>query len=459
MALKRLSDTPQSAALGQPFVSPALPRMPAPPLGVMSNRSPLYLDFFWAHEHDIDVVKAPVYLNTGDLGRGKSTLNKAVMLRMGGRMGRPLGDGEYAPMRIRVHDRKRETGEPEYGLVVKHLHGRIVKLKKHGGINLFDPAMGMSEDDIISTATNIVEMISGISPLPRHQRLAIKVGVWKMLREKHDEVRPEVLEAKMMALTTNDVHEYFVKKNPYYEGNHIPESLFYEDSTTAASHLGEVHGGVYGGMFAGDGSIRDILSDYVVLLDWTGVSEEAKTLLSAMIWNWEDIALENGDEDILPDLEFKDEEHEALKNLVYARYMSSRLKKKRADRGMIMITTQYDTDLTMAGEPGSEIRKLCEGISNTIGGRFIARQPDKKFILDYYRELGFSELDVRAIPKLRRGNFFFHAQNFAPLPFRLDLTPIEKELVKTQAANRSMTTDILEDIDRWDEDEVEEDAA
>jgi type IV secretory pathway VirB4 component len=413
--------------------------MPAPPLGVKKDRSVFWFDPFWAHEQDVDLVNAPVYLVTGNRGRGKSTLQKVIIMRIGARRGRLLEGGEHAPMRIRINDRKLEKQEPEYAAVVRHLGGRIERLNRQAGINIFDPEMGMEEDDIVATTINIVEMVSGVSPLPRHQKLALRVGVWKMLRDRKDEISPAVLEAKLMALTVQDLDGFFSAKNDHYEGNRIPAHLFEEDSTETASHIGEVLGGVYGGMFGGKTSLRDVLSDYVVLLDWTGVSDEARTLLSSMLWKWQEIAQRNGDEDLIPDMLFTDEEHQALRNLMYVRFMSASLKEARALRTAYFISSQHETDLTMAGDPESEIRNLSESIGLSIGGRFIFQQPENKRVLDIYRGLGFSELDVLSLPQLRRGSYFFHAPSHPPIPVHLVLTPIEAELSGTESAIKSMT--------------------
>ena len=442
MKLKRIVGTPWDAALAQPFIGSALPPMPGMPLGVNTRvGNPFIFDPFWAHR--LDVVNSAVYLLTGNKGKGKSTLQKAIALRFGARRGRKLDSGEFAPIRMRFNDRKLEDVDPEYDKIVNYLEGEIVPLNRQASINVLDPKMNMTQTDMVETAVNICEMVSGLSPLPRLQGLALRIAVWKMLRDRSDETKPEILEAKLLGLTRQDVVDYYKQVNEYTEAVNVPDYMFQEDAVLVASYLGEVLHGSFGGVFGGDRSLRDVLSYNVVLLDWKGVSEKAQTLLSSMLWKWQEIAQRRGDHELIPDLLFNDEEHKAMSNLMYVRFMSANLKEARALRTAYFMSTQHETDLTMAGEPDSEIRRLSESVGLSIGGRFITEQPANKEVLDIYRQLGFSELDVNELTRMERGHFFFHATGQPAIPFRLDLTPIEEELVKSDSAVRSMTTDVM----------------
>jgi hypothetical protein len=300
--------------------------------------------------------------------------------------------------------------------------------------------MKMNELDVIEAAINICEMVSGVSPLPRFQSLALRIGIWKMFKDQRDKASPGMLEAKLLGLTQQDIEGYYKDSNDAVSDINLPWEHIQYDASLTANFVGEVVHGGYGSIFGGESSLRDVLSHPVVLLDWTGVSERARTLLSSMLWKWQETAQRNADHDLIPDLYFSDEEHQALGNLMYTRYMSASLKEARARRTAYFMSTQHETDLTMAGEPGTEIRELSESIGLGIGGRFITQQPNKEKVLDLHRELGFSELDTKALTGLRQGHFFFMAQGYPPVPFRLDLTPIEKELVDTESAVRSMTT-------------------
>jgi len=435
LRIKHLAATPDEAALVQPFIGSALPPMPGLPLGINTRlNSPNMFDPWWAHR--LGIVNSPVYLITGNKSSGKSTLQKVLALRYGARRGAStIHDGQ---MRIRFYDRKLESAEPEYSAVVSYLGGKIVNLSRQASINIFDPLMNMSETDIVETATNTCEMISNISPLPRFQNLAIQAGVWKMLREGGD-VNPEVLESKLYGLTTADVKDYYTEVNPGVVDLNLPRDQFEEDASIVAACFGSLVRGSYGGIFGGKNSLRDVLSENVLLLDWMGVPDRARTLLSAMLWKWDEISQRNGDHEIIPDMIFSDEESTALNNIMYARFMSASLKEARAKRTAYFMSTQHETDLTMAGDPGSEIRKLCESIGLGISGRFIFEQPHDKQVLEIYRQMNFSSYDVGALPGLKRGSFFFHAQGQAPIPVHLVLTPIEERLSQTEGAVISMT--------------------
>lgn len=439
MRIKSLAATPTEAALAQPFIGSALPQMPGLPLGINTRlKSPMIFDPWWAHR--LGIVNSPVYMVTGNKGSGKSTFQKAVALRFGARRGRDI-DGD-TQMRLRFYDRKLEDTQSEYAPLVEHLGGTIVSLNRQASINIFDPRMNMSQLDIVETAVNTCEMVSETSPLPRFQNLALQVGVWKMLRENQGEASPEVLEAKLLGLTIDDVRLYYQATNNYVSTSNVPERQFLDDAAISAVNIGEVVHGAFGGIFGGNNSLRDILKEHVVLLDWVGVNERARTLLAAMLWKWHSIAQRNGDQELIPDMLFSDEEHNALGNLMYVRFMSASLKEARALRTAYFMSSQHATDLTMAGEPGSEIRNLSQSINLSISGRFIFKQPDEPRILDIYRGMGFSENDVLALPQLPRGGYFFHAPGKPPIPARLVLTPIELELSWTESAVQSMTGDL-----------------
>ena len=439
MAIKRRRGLPFDAALGQPWVGTALPRMPGLPFGTNAHTKDCFnWDPWWAHE--LEVVHSAVYLFTGEKGYGKSAAEKAIALRYGARRGRDIGDGKIRQMRMLFNDRKLEGKEPEFIKVVNYLNGTVVPLSNFASINVFDKEMNMDEKDMVETAVNIVEMVSDHTPLPRFQNLAVEAGVWKMLRDRPSETGPELLEAKLYSLTLSDVDAYLESKNEHFAGHHIRKDLFEEDASEAATRFGEVLKGTYGGIFGSQTSLREVLTDDVVLLDWTGVSEKARTLLSALLWKWRSIAQRRGDQDMIPDMIFSDEEHQALHNLMYARFMSASLKEVRSQPTAYFMSTQHETtDLAMAGDVGTELRTLSESIGNSIGARFIGRQPNKKATLDFYREMGFSELNVQALPYLPKGHFFFYAPGFAPVPFKLELTPTELMLSDTTSAVRSMT--------------------
>jgi hypothetical protein len=437
MRIKSVAATPTEAALAQPFVGSALPRMPGLPLGINTRlKSPMIFDPWWAHR--LGIVNSPVYLVTGNKGFGKSTFQKVVALRYGARRGSTAAD-QQGQMRIRINDRKLEGSEPEYAKLVRYLGGRVVSLNREASINIFDPKMKMSQNDIVETAVNTCEMVSGVSPLPRFQSLALQVAIWKMLANHKDNTRPEILEAMLLGLRTSDIVDYYQATNEHVSLTNVPPALFEEDAAISAANIGEVIHGAFGGIFGGNNSLREMLSEHVVLLDWTGVPEKARTLLSAMLWKWHGIAQRQGDQELIPDMMFTDEEHQALRNLMYVRFMSASLKEARALRTAYFISSQHETDLTMAGDPESEIRNLSESIGLSIGGRFIFQQPENKRVLDIYRGLGFSELDVLSLPQLRRGSYFFHAPSHPPIPVHLVLTPIEAELSGTESAIKSMT--------------------
>src|SRR5206468_1791370 len=111
-------------------------------------------------------------------------------------------------MRVRYHDRKREAADPEYGPITTALGGEVFSLNQHGLINLFDPAMGMTQLDILDVAANTVEHVRGM-PLVGHMMLALQVAIWWMRTQMRSISSPEVLEVALRTLDPSDKDDYF----------------------------------------------------------------------------------------------------------------------------------------------------------------------------------------------------------------------------------------------------------
>ncbi|HVS58592.1 MAG TPA: hypothetical protein VHD60_02510 [Candidatus Saccharimonadales bacterium] len=466
--------TPESAAMMQPWISPAPLCYTGIPLGIdLRTRRIVYFDP-WMLKRD-GFINATLFLVEGEKGGGKSTLMKSLGVRLSMMQAgiNPM-NSEPQFMRVRVHDRKPEDGEPEYKRLTDFLHSQIVSLNRSASINLFDPAMKMDEADLLETAVNVCEMASG-QPLRGFPLLALQVGVYRMLTEFAEAASPEILEHILRGLNSTDIGSYywahnervaaqlqtkFSSESPIVKallgnvGHHnIPAQEFERDAALVASYIGRILRGDFGHIFGGQESLRDMLSQPMVTFDWTGLNEKARSMLAAMMWKWQTVALANNDLDLIPHISFRDEEHEAFRNLMYVRFMADSVTKARAYHTAEFISTQDELKLTTSGEEGSEIRRLTESIRRGIDTRFITRLPQDDAVLHHMSQLGISDLDLHMLTRLPVGCFGLKVPDRPILFFQHILTPSEYPLIQTDSANTRMTvrTPVLstDELQRW----------
>lgn len=451
--------TPESAALMQPYVAPAPVCNSGILLGInMLTRKLEYFDP-WALKMQ-GTITSTMFLVLGDKGYGKSSLMKSLILRLSGMQAASV-NSQPELMRVRVNDRKPEDGEPEYKPVSDYLESLVVPLNRQAGINPFDPAMNMTAFDIVETAVNLCEEISG-QALGGFEAFAIQVGVHKMLTQVPEQASPGLLEYLMRGLDGRDIAAYFTASSTGIEAEYakamsergetispdanvikrphnIPEAEFKRAAGLISSYLGRLLRGDYGGIFGGDISLRDSLSQPMVTFDWSGVNDRSRTLLQSLLWKWQTVALNRNDLSLIPHINVGDEEHEAMTNLMYVRFQAAYVKKARAFHTADFRATQYQRDIGLAGHEGSEIRSLAQGILLGMGARIIFRQPKDDEVLNDLAQLGISDQDLELLPRLPVGCC---AIKYPDLPIRWVqhiLTPTELELVKSNAAARRMT--------------------
>lgn len=453
--------TPESAAMMQPWISPAPLCYTGIPIGIdLRTHRVVYFDPWMLKR--LGFISATLFLVEGEKGGGKSTLMKSLGVRLSMmQAGVEPASGEPQFMRVRVHDRKPEDGDPEYKPLTDFLHSNVVSLNRAASINLFDPAMKMDEADLLETAVNVCEMASG-QPLAGFPLLALQIAVYRMLTEFSNVASPEILEVILRGLSTTDIDSYYQTHNERvitqllerFDGEsdiiralrsnfgrqNVPAQEFERDAALMASYIGRVLRGDFGHIFGGHNSLREMLSQPMVTFDWTGLNEKARSMLAAMMWKWQTVALANNDLDLIPHISFRDEEHEAFRNLMYVRFMADSVTKARAYHTAEFISTQDELKLTTSGEEGSEIRRLTESIRRGIDTRFITRLPQDDAVLNHMSQLGISDLDVHMLTKLPIGCFGLKVPDRPILFFQHILTPSEFPLIQTDSANTRMTT-------------------
>lgn len=465
MKWRMFSGTPRSAVKMQPFVGPGDLCDTGVWLGIdMMTRKPVLFDP-WRLKLQ-GKIHSTVFLVLGEKGSGKTTLMQSIAARLMARQAGVTSDGEAVAMRTRIHDRKREGGDPEYKALTEHMMSNVVSLNKAASINIFDPSMGMGEWDILETAVNVCEFANNDAPLQDFQPLALQVAVHRMLREFPELMSPEVLRMLLWNLDKKDVDKYYARQNGQVtqmfrdmiedappdsrldlerqiefmdqRTTNVPESKFRDDAALVASYLNRLLAGDFGRIIGGNNSLRSMLSDPMGTWDWTGVNEKARTIVESMLWKWQEVALNNNDLELIPHINIGDEEHEAFYNLMYLRFRSAAIKKARQIHTADFRATQYLPDLTNAGDEGSEKRTLASGIVRGTGLLFIGKQPNDPEVINSLGRYFRSKQDLNFLTHLPVGCFAIASQDRPPIFYKHILTDTEATLFQSDAAAKSM---------------------
>jgi energy-coupling factor transporter ATP-binding protein EcfA2 len=465
MRWRAFSGTPRSAVKMQPFVGPGDLCDTGVWLGIdMFTRKPVLFDP-WRLKLQ-GKIHSTVFLVLGEKGSGKTTLMQSVAARLMARQAGINGNGEPISMRTRIHDRKREGGDPEYKSLTEHMMSEVVSLNRAASINIFDPSMKMGEWDILETAVNVCEFANNDVPLQDFQPLALQVAVHRMLREFPELMSPEVLRLLLWNLNKKDVDDYYQRQNRQVadmfremiadapadsrldlerqlefmdvSSTNVPESKFRDDAALVASYLNRLLAGDFGRIIGGNNSLRSLLSTNMGTWDWTGVNDKARTVVESMLWKWQEVALNNNDLELIPHINIGDEEHEAFYNLMYLRFRSAAIKKARQIHTADFRATQYLPDLTNAGDEGSEKRTLASGIVRGTGLLFIGKQPNDPEVLRSLARYFRSKQDLSYLTQLPVGCFAVASQDRPPIFYRHVLTDTEYGLFQSDAAAKSM---------------------
>lgn len=464
MAWKSFAETPRAAVMMHPFVGPGDLSDTGVMLGIdLFTRKPVIFDP-WRLKLQ-GKIKSTTFLTLGDLGSGKTTLMQSIVARL---MARQAGavDGQPVAMRTRIHDRKREAGNPEYTNLTQHLVSEVVSLNRDASINIFDPLMKMGQWDILETAVNICEFVNNDEPLRRFQPLALQVAVHRMMKETPDLASPEALRALLFNLCKQDIDEYYRDQNRQveqmfrravedvpgdsrrdlqqqldvlaYQPTNVPDGQFREDAAQVAASFNRLLSGDYGRIIGGHNSLRGLLSAPMAVWDWTGVNQKARTVIESMLWKWQEVALNNNDLELIPHINIGDEEHEAFYNLMYLRFRSASAKKARQIHTADFRATQYLPDLTKAGDEGTEKRTLAAGIVRATGLLFIGKQPNDPEILEGLSRYVRSKQDMDFLTRLKTGWFAIASEDRPPTFYWHTLTDTEQSLFQSDAAAKSM---------------------
>lgn len=452
---------PASMSLLQPFITPKHPQTEGIPLGFELRTGKIVMFYPWT---------LPTHSTTcqieGMKNSGKSAFMKMLMARM---LCLQAVDayGQPTLMRGRINSRKSEQGIAEFAPLADALATPIYDLAESGSINLF--GLFNSEADIIEVALNIIEEVAQEKPRPQVS-LAVMVAVRRILQARERVISPPLLEAMLRTLTLEDFKQYHesnraslrLQFKDAFAGNaqlleqlsldkpiHEVDQTYLYEARVAADCLSQLVNGNFGRAFGGSNSLYDVLSQQVVALNWENLPSNAQTILESVLLKAETSAIvqakrslgHNQDlSNIIPHINLSDEEGGAMKSLMHARFMAEKQNKSRAYPTLDIRAVQYYSQVTKAGNEGSELRELAEEIENGVGFRIIFKQPSDTDFLERFSRLGMSESDVALLPQLETGQAMLWIRDHPPLLFQTVLTPTELPLVQSNSARAAMAT-------------------
>lgn len=198
--------TVESAALGQPFVAPRHLQTSGVLLGADRRTRKLVVFDPQAMKHQ-RIIHSMVFWILGQKDYGKSTLLKSLAIRLSMLQVGIDDIGNAIEPVVRMHSRKPEDGESENQRVVEFMQSQTIHMAEEASINVLDPAMNLSEVDIIETVVDICEQVAE-EKLSSFQPLAIQVAVSKMLT-LGEQASLELLQHCANGLTVEDIDIYF----------------------------------------------------------------------------------------------------------------------------------------------------------------------------------------------------------------------------------------------------------
>lgn len=450
---------PRSAAQWHPFSAPAPLSQSGIPLGVNLRTRRIVMFDPWMMKR-LGVLHSLMFLVLGQKGFGKSTLLKTLAIRFA-MLQAGQTNGVANPMRIRMHDRRRETGYGENKPTIDYLWGEHIVLNRAQSINLLDLSIGTNIWDILDIMVNACELASG-RQLEHYQPLALQVGVHKLLTHDPALVSLELLENIIRRLEVRDVDAYFRATDSQLLGNyrkqladrpdllqqlgsdlegthHIVESDFQRDASLVAGYIGRILYGEYGRIFGGTRPLEQLLNHPVANWDWSGLTDKARQLLIAMQWKWQMIAHDNNRHDLIPHVNIGDEDHELMSSLMHVRFWAAYSAKARAFSTGDFQATQYLSQISQAGGEGSEIRGLAGNILRGVGCYFLGHIGDDDLNAEEaYSRLGVSDQDIRVLKQGGPGCFGILVPEHKLTYYQHIITPNEAVLVQTNAANDAM---------------------
>jgi hypothetical protein len=442
----RFAGTFDQAAAHNVFALPSQPPVVADAWGtILFGGSPfLWNPFIYKHE---GYAPGTVVRILGTKDAGKTALAKVLASGLGIQ---ETASGQR--MRITVDDTRQNDGVPEYAEFAKAMGGESVSLASHQ-INFLDQTMGASFSEYLGTAKLMYEHVSK-QALGGKQPLALQVALAKTIRLHGNATEPKYYLKVLRQLSLRDLVEYQVRLDDDTLANVVDISglrrnfggrpstsmsvadmeqatnISFDEFRNAAGQcyavLLELLNGTYENMFGGNNSLAEMLSQPVVVLDYTGIDIDALVLIQSLLWRWRTSAVRRGDKRFMSNIEIHDENYGMWEHLPYAKNMYKHIKTIRGTGELVLIIHHRIDDNYAVGSAGSEQRELAVNSLSDTDMWFIGHT-DAINIPRLQKRLNLDDWVCNHITKLQQGEFYYVMGDRKPVPFKLYLEPTYKK--------------------------------
>jgi type IV secretory pathway VirB4 component len=359
------------------------------------------------------VITNPNILVIGQVGRGKSSLVKSLLVRQ------------------QVFGRRGAVLDPkgEYQGLAEALGAEVVKIEPGGSVrvNPLDPGLSagvVDDDEIFRRQTALLQALASSSlnrALVPEERTACDLAIADFHHDCPDEIP-----------TIPDIVEWLLSPNPEAAArvNSTPEQIA-ASVRDVALELRRMCYGDLKGMFDGQTNIKVDWDGPLVVIDLSAVfTSTALGLLMtcATAWMQSAIARPNAGKRFI----VVDEAWAVLSNVGVARWLQQMYKLSRGFGISNIAIMHRVSDLAATGAVGSEAYALARGLLSDTETRVIYGQPHSE-VENAQELLGLSEAEAELLPQLGRGQALWKVGQRSFLVEHI-LGQREKAIVDTDAA-------------------------
>lgn len=472
--------TTEAYSLWQPGVVPADMQKYGIPIGYEQVTGRI----IWLWIHNLNREANYIRIE-GMKGGGKTTFMKSMILRTSCFQALDV-DMRSEFFRSRVSSRKPNVGLAEYQPVLDFLETDMYSLGNGRGFNVFGLFRTQAEVSVVAvflanhlaqermTAAIRVAILAGVhkmfasgtSPHPKRLEQILRTLAYedfvKFYRNDNSLI-DAVLEQEQVAFPAT-IQDMSIAKSDVRDSRpeQVGQALFEQRHLLAASEAADifldfVRG--YKGIFMGEESMYDVLTQDIVGIDEYDMADGAAEIYEAILNKAEANALSYGKSEddryltkLLPHVNWSDEEGEAMNSVFHARFKAQKVNKLRSFPTALVEAQQYNIQGDQAGQEGTEHRKYSMEIELGVGGYIIFRQPDNPTILNKFRERGMPEEYVKLLPKQKTGQATLFVPGEPPVRFYHHLLPSEVPLIQTTQASAQMNTHVpISETAEWEE--------
>lgn len=398
-------------------VSPYHPMQKIPLSGMQGI--PLGRDAYQNRVYNLDPLlslrlqhtNALTFLLIADIEFGKSFIAKLVVSRLWSLS----NDGRH--LRTMVMDGKGNDGDPEWRKTLLMLRCKEVHAA-NWQINILDKHMKMTFQEQLSLIILFVNHL-GVTPMNDLQEKALTVVLANVLKTSDPHLR---LLVENLAMPKVAAQRAAAKWG-------IDPATLRQEARMSGLRLEKLLGNQYGNMFNGRGSLKQVMSQTTVGIDFNGLPEHIRILLLVSLSAWKNSARLRNDPELMFDMEIHDEAWDNMKYPVWLASIVDTMKKCR-DKGTIFFMLMHRvSDLMATG--GTAADNLIGDVANLI----IGHQPPSE--LPVLREkFNLPEAVLLSLPHLEQGQFWFIIGHLDPVLVNIMATPQEIENNETNSSTK-----------------------